>query len=122
MARHLILLVAADDQRLQTWHYHVRDAGHLALPASTITQATLWVRKVRPALILADVEVSDGRAVRLLGEIRASAKLDHIQVVIVGVLHDDEHAHVQRDPHTHVRHLDDDAAIREVLDEFLNAA
>ncbi len=122
MARRLILLVASDHQRLQTWHRHARGAGHLVLPASTITQATIWVRKVRPALVLTEVELADGRAVAFLREIRSIARLEHVRVVIIGIPDGPEHDHLQRDPHAHVRHIEDDAGIRDVLDEFLNAA
>ncbi len=122
MARHLILLVCSDDARLDARRHAVKRAGYWSLPAPSLDRALFLVGKIRPTLVLTDVEVADGRAPSLLRAIRTMAALEHVRVVIVGPLTPEEQSEVAADPHTHVRHLADDEALTSLLHEYLDAA
>ncbi len=122
MQRHIVLVVSSDDERLQARHDLVRRAGHMPLPASTINRALFLMSKVRPSLVLTDSKLPDGYADALLSELRAMAAMQHVVVVVLGVLPSDNHARVVQDLRAHVRHADDDTEIGGLLKEHLSAA
>ncbi len=122
MARHLILLVSSDDTQLHARRHAIRRAGYWSLPAPSLDRAIFLVSKIRPALVLTDVEVEGGRAPSLLRAIRAAAALEHVRVVIIGPLTPDEQSEIEADPHAHVHHLTSDEDLSGILHKYLDAA
>lgn len=107
MARRLILIVCSDNHRLQAWDIVVRHAGYRGWPVSTLHRARGLVRNIRPALVLMDAELSDGRASVFLPQMRALASLAEVPVLILGVLTPEEQALVERDTYVHLQQVDD---------------
>ncbi len=118
---HLILIVSADPDRLQTRHAAMRRAGYHALPAPTIAQALTLARKVRPSVVLADVVLADGRAPALVQALRAVEALRHVHVIVLGVPTVDEEDVVARDARTRVHQDADEATLLTVLESILAA-
>ena len=124
MARHAILIATSDAQRLSAWHGLVRRAGDWPLPAPTLTRALWWMRKIRPAVVLVDAGLTDGRAAVLLSAMRALPRMGDAPVVVLGALTAEEHAQVAHDPYVVLwpaEHVADDTLAR-LLDDMLSGA
>lgn len=120
MARHLILIVSSDARRRDAWHSATRRAGHHVLPAHTLERALVLLSKVRPALVLADGALDDGRVLVLLRHVREVEPLARVVVVVLGDVTAEEREHIATDDLSHVRRTD--ARVEQVLDEFLDVA
>lgn len=125
----IILIASSDPRRLQGRERAVRAAGYYALPASTLDRALALARKVRPAAVLADAGLDDGRAPALLRGLRAVAGLGQVGVVFLGSLTADERDQVAGDPGAQVwdeREYDGDGEERDddgtPLSELLDRA
>ncbi len=84
MAGSRVLLLTSDTQRRAAWHGATRDAGHLALPAPTLQRAVFLIHTVRPSLVLADVELEDGRILALLRHRRGTEPLARLSSSCLG--------------------------------------
>jgi DNA-binding response OmpR family regulator len=84
-----------------------------------MARALFLLGKVRPDLVLADVELSDGRAPALIRAMRAMAALEQVQVVMLGAVTAEERRDLACDSLVHVREAADDGAIGALLEEFL---
>jgi PleD family two-component response regulator len=115
----LVLVVCSDDQRLPARQAVVRRAGSRALPASSMARALFLLGKVRPDLVLVDVELADGRALALIHAMRGVAALEQVRVIVLGAVTAEEHRDLARDPLVHVREVADDGAIGALLEAFL---
>jgi DNA-binding NtrC family response regulator len=117
---HLVLIITSHAQRRDTWHTATRSAGHHALPAHTVDRALFLLSKVRPSMVVTDVELEDGRVLVLLRHLRAVEPLAPVVVVVLGDVTAEEQEYIAADTLTHVRPAD--APIGRILDEFLAAA
>jgi len=118
---HLILIVSADADRLQTRHAAMRRAGYHAMPTRTVAHALTLARKARPSAVLADVALADGRALALVQALRAVEALRHVQVIVLGVPTVDEADLVARDARTRVHPEADEAGLVTLLETVLAA-
>ena len=84
-----------------------------------MARALSLLGKVRPDLVLADVELADGRAPALIRAMRAIAALEQVPVVMLGAVTMEEHRDLACDSLVHVREVADDGAIGALLEEFL---
>jgi DNA-binding response OmpR family regulator len=84
-----------------------------------MARALFLLGKVRPDLVLADVELADGRAPALIRTMRAIAALEQVPVVMLGAVTAEEHRDLARDSLVHVREVADVGAIGALLEEFL---
>ncbi len=97
---YLILVVSSDPERLHGYRATARAAGFYALPAPTLDRSIALARKVRPSLVLVDAGLDEGRALAVVGALRAAPRPDKKQapVVVVGELTDQERDQVSGDP------------------------
>lgn len=119
MARSVILLVSSDPGRLHAWQQAVRRAGLLPLPASTGQQANNLLSTVCPALLIADAELCDGRALRFLATLRTHPRLGQMPVIVLGSLTPDERRMLQGDPCAAVQTCADTAALITLMQRLL---
>ena len=124
MVRHAILIAASDERRLYAWHSLVRRAGYWPLPAPTLARALWWVHKVRPAMVLVEAGLADGRAAGLLQAMRALPPVAEVPVVVLGALTAEERDPAARDPYVVVWPREHDAGdpTARLLDDVLRTA
>ena len=92
MAHHLVLVVSSDPDRRAATAAVVRAASHRPLAADTGRRALVLLGEVRPALLLIDAALADGRAVALLQALRRVPVAAHVPVVVRGpVTLDEQH-------------------------------
>ncbi len=117
----LILIVGPDPRRRAERHRRVRAAGHQALSAATAVHALALAGKVRPSVVLTEMDLGDeGRALALVRALRAREALRGVPVVLIGVLTAEEHAVVADDGRLRV-HTGAEEALIALVDEVLAA-
>lgn len=115
MARHVVLVVSSRPARLDVRREVVRAAGHWPLPAPTAARALALAAKVRPSLVLADADLSDGRAATLIESLRGIPALTGVRVIVLGEVAPAEHDAVARDPWTRVQPIPDSVGLHALL-------
>ena len=115
MTRQVILVVSSQPPRLDARVALVRQAGHWPLPASTLRRAIFLACKIRPALVVVDADLSDGRATALVQELRTVPALQDVRVLIMGDVTPRESDVLTRDPAVEVRPPLDAATLRGLL-------
>jgi len=99
---HLVLLVSADAEKLRRRHSAARTAGYYVLSTDTADHALMLARKTRPSVVLADADLSQGRALTLLQALRDVEPLQRVHVIVLGAPTPEEHIYIARDPHARV--------------------
>lgn len=116
----VILVVSAAPQRRRDWQAAVRRAGHLPLTAASLRRAQELMQWIRPALVLADAALPDGRAATLFQALAGATPRRHVPMVLHGALTSDEHAQLARGAYEVSEHAGaDDGAIKLLLKHVL---
>lgn len=116
----VILVVSAAPQRRRDWQAAVRRAGHLPLTAASLRRAQELMQWIRPALVLADAALPDGRAATLFQALASATPRRHVPMVLHGALTSEEHAQLARGAYEVSEHASaDDGAIRVLLNHVL---
>jgi len=120
---HLVLLVSADTEKLRRRHSAVRTAGYYVLSTATADHALTLARKARPSVVLADADLSQGRALALLHALRDVEPLQRVHVIVLGAPTSEEYAHITRDPYArvHPNADEDEAGLVTLLHDVLAA-
>jgi len=109
VSHHLVLVVSSHPARQATSAATVRAAGYWPLAADTARRALALLDELRPAVILTDAALIDGRAVALLHALRHIPDLARVPVVVRGPLTLDEHHCLANDVAAHGYPSDADA-------------
>ena len=118
MARHRSFVVCSDEQGRGAGPAAVRRLGRWALPAPTLNRALVVRNTVRPALVVTDADLADGRAVALIRVLRAVPALAEVHVVVLGLMSPDEGHDLAGDPDVDAPQGSDTEAISGLLEQL----